>query len=94
MVIRVKADIGGYTTFEQGQHLARLIGRAVNDTGEAVVSFANIDVIPTSFLNGSFVAIVKEMGKEYLYKNVRLVDVSPHIQRMIRERIVSQEHFH
>lgn len=94
MVIRVKSDIGGYTTFEEGQHLARLITAAVDRSGEAVVSFDGIDVIPTSFLNGSFISIIKKNGKEFLFKKVRLIDVSQHIQRMIKDRIIAQDTFH
>ena len=86
-MIQVGTDLEKCVTFEDGTLLRNLIEAEFARSGRAIVSFAQISAVSSSFVNGAFVQLMSDRDLEWFRSNVRVVEVTTPIADLIRKGV-------
>lgn len=61
---------------EDGQKVFELIEKAFNDKKMVVLSFLNIEMLTTAFLNTAVGQLYKDHPEDFIKKNLSVIDIS------------------
>lgn len=87
MVIIALDYVAQCYTYEDGQVLANLIAPALDADEDVIVSFNGVDDVPSSFVNGAFVALLLNYSFESLRRHLHVVDSTRQINGLIKARL-------
>jgi STAS-like domain of unknown function (DUF4325) len=90
MVIRILDVARGADTEDQGCLVLGRIVDALKQSQTVIVSFQGVDIATSSFVNSSFVALLRHMTFDELKRRVRIVDANKHVADMIRRRLLRE----
>jgi hypothetical protein len=83
-VIKVLDVVPRCYTWDDGAKLAEAIRRAWKVEDRVTVSFAGVDVVPSSFVNGAFVEFLNDYSFDELKRKLRIVDSNTAINHVIK----------
>jgi hypothetical protein len=78
------------SSYEDGELVSEALLRAVDTDGFANVSFAGVDTITTSFLNGLLVRTLKLKGRKFIFSKTKFSNLSWQVKEMIQTRFLSR----
>lgn len=85
----IAKDINSCFSYSDGEKIKSLIVDKINKDERVILDFKDILGLPTSFINGCFVELVKEVGLQKMKGYVTLKNVSKitslTIKRMVNE---------
>jgi hypothetical protein len=76
------------SSYEDGKLVSDALLRAVDTDGFANVSFAGVDTITTSFLNGLLVRTLRLKGREFIFSKTKFSHLSRQVNEMIQTRFL------
>ena len=91
MVIRTLDHVRHCYTYDDGLVIAGLLRSALCDRETAFLSFAGVDDVPSSFVNGAFVSLLDEFSARDIKTYIRIVDSTRQINSMVRARVEAGE---
>jgi hypothetical protein len=74
-IVNTIGDVYGVEA-DDGQKVFELIAKALNDRKKVVLSFQNIEMLTTAFLNSAVGQLYKNHTEEYIKENVTVSDIS------------------
>lgn len=86
MVINALDHVAACYTWEDGRVIAGLIRSAFRRSEAVILSMSGVDDVPSSFVNAAFVELLDDYSHAHIRKNLRIIDSTPQINRMIRRR--------
>lgn len=86
MVIRILDHVRQCYTSQDGAVISALIRNAFASGEKVKVSFNGVTDVPSSFVNGAFVALLDCYSFDYIRANLSVVDSTPQINDMIKRR--------
>ena len=92
MVLNVRDIVPHCHTWQDGERIADLIRCAFRRGETVTVSFAGVDSVPSSFVNGAFVSLLDTYTFDHIRANLRVVDSTRQINSMIRDRFDFEVH--
>lgn len=87
MVINVLDHVPRCYTYEDGRLIADQIARALRHGEPAIVSFAGVDAVPSSFVNAAFVGLLAEFPLAQIKRLVQVRNSTRQINSLIKERL-------
>lgn len=90
MVIRVHEICGAADTASQGETLYRNLLDALQCDSQVVVSFVNVHTATSSFVNTSFVQLLRQLSLEEIKRRIKIVESTRQINDMIRRRLIRE----
>ena len=84
--IIIKDNIDSALSNSDGIQLYAVLDKALADGGSVVLSFHDIDIITTSFLNSSFGNLIDNYGIDILSR-IKLVDYTSSVATLIKNYI-------
>lgn len=74
-IVNTIGDVYGVEA-DDGQKVFELIAKALNDRKRVVLSFQNIEMLTTAFLNSAVGQLYKDHTEEYIKENVTVSGIS------------------
>lgn len=74
-IVNTIGDIYGVEA-EEGQKVFKLIVRAFEDKKKVILSFQNIEMLTTAFLNTAVGQLYKDFSEEYIRENLKVSDIT------------------
>ncbi len=74
-IVNIIGDVYGVEA-EDGQKVFELIVRAFSENRKVVLSFQNIEMLTTAFLNTAVGQLYKDFSEDYIKENLRVSDIS------------------
>jgi hypothetical protein len=74
-IVNTIGDVYGVEA-EDGQKVFELLVKAFNDKKKVTLSFQNIEMLTTAFLNNAVGQLYKDFQEEYIRENLRVADIS------------------
>lgn len=90
MVVDILALVPRCYTYEDGEQVAGVIRPALRAGQDITLSFRGVRGVPSSFVNAAFVDLLGEFPATLIRRHVRIVNSSPQINAMIRDRIAAE----
>jgi hypothetical protein len=87
LVIKVLDVVPRCYTWDDGATLAEAIRQAWKAEDRVTVSFAGVDVVPSSFVNGAFVDLLNDVSFDELKRKLKIIDSNRAINDVIRRRL-------
>ena len=73
-------------TYDDGAAIHDLIAPVLARGEVATVSFAGVDAVSTSFVNGAFIDLLERFDFDFIKRHLRVVKSTGQINRTIKER--------
>ena len=86
-VIPVAKRIARASTFEDGATIYNAIKNALGNSEIVEVSFEGITSVPSSFINGSFVQLLEDIGFSAIKQKIKITHSTRQINLMIKSRL-------
>ncbi len=74
-IVNTIGDVYGVEA-EDGQKVFELIAKAFQDKKKVTLSFQNIEMLTTAFLNTAVGQLYKDLQEDYIRENLRVADIS------------------
>lgn len=74
-IVNTIGDVYGVEA-EDGQKVFELISKAFNDKKKVILSFQNIEMLTTAFLNTAVGLLYKDLTEDFIKENLRVSDIS------------------
>ena len=74
-IVNTIGDVYGVEA-EDGQKVYNLILKAFSDNKKVMLSFQNIEILTTAFLNTAIGQLYKEFTEEYIRENLKVADIT------------------
>lgn len=74
-IVNTIGDVYGVET-EDGQKVFELIIKAFGDKKRVTLSFQNIEILTTAFLNTAVGQLYKDFGDDFIRENLKVSDIS------------------
>lgn len=74
-IVNTIGDVYGVEA-EDGQRVFELIVKAFSDKKKVTLSFQNIEMLTTAFLNTAVGQLYKDFHEDYIRENLRVTDIS------------------
>ncbi|NCU31811.1 MAG: DUF4325 domain-containing protein [Candidatus Moranbacteria bacterium] len=74
-IVNTIGDVYGVEA-EDGQIVFELIAKAFEDKKKVTLSFQNIEMLTTAFLNTAVGQLYKDLQEDYIRENLRVADIS------------------
>lgn len=89
MVINVSSLITHCYTYEEGLILSKAIIDALSTEKKIQLSFKGINAISSSFINGAFIPVIKNIGLSSFMEKIKIIDSNKTINEVIKLRLMS-----
>tara|TARA_R110000782_G_scaffold152545_3_gene245126 strand:- start:1076 stop:1375 length:300 start_codon:yes stop_codon:yes gene_type:complete len=86
MVIYVLDIVDQCVTYEDGVRVQSCIVNILSQGGDATVSFAGVNAVPSSFVKGAFVDLLNRYSIGFIRTHLRVTDSTRQINAMIKDR--------
>lgn len=87
MVIYVLDIVDQCVTYEDGVSVQSCIVEILSKGGDATVSFAGVNAVPSSFVKGAFVDLLNRYTIGFIRGHLRVIDSTRQINEMIKGRL-------
>lgn len=74
-IVNTIGDVYGVEA-EDGQKVFELISKAFNDKKKVILSFQNIEMLTTAFLNTAVGLLYKDLTEDFIKENLSVSDIS------------------
>jgi hypothetical protein len=88
MVINVLELVPHCYSWQNGQVIAAAIRQVLDANEKVTVSFAGVDDVPSTFVNGAFVALLDFYSFDRLREDVLVINSTRQINDMIKRRLM------